>query len=110
MGLITCLASFPNSRIAPRPSTQIADTYTVNIPNGVNTLLVPANVNRTYLNIKNDSLTTYVRYDYEDTGATLATDGFLLAPGAAVDIEAPLDVWVRALGANVDISIDEGEG
>lgn len=57
MGVFFLYASFPNSRIKPRPSTSQAQTYQVAInglpPGGALTQIVEATLNRTYVLIKN---------------------------------------------------------
>lgn len=49
------LASFPNSRVKPRPATQDANTYHVALDVDTNpvTLVAPPNANRTYIILKN---------------------------------------------------------
>lgn len=94
-----CLASFKNSRVYPRPATIAADTGIFDTlaaglggsPNG-NTIARPANDNRTYLSLRNESTTLAIRYGYEDR-VSLEFDGFLLLPGQAIDIESPQEIY-----------------
>jgi hypothetical protein len=59
-------ASFPNSRVKPRPSTQSANTYQVSILDQTQplTLIAAPNANRTYIILKNLSNTTALWYVY----------------------------------------------
>lgn len=59
-------ASFPNSRVKPRPSTQSANTYQVALVDQTQplTLIAPPNPNRTYILLKNLSQTTALWYVY----------------------------------------------
>ena len=59
-------ASFPNSRIKPRPSTSRAETYQVQIADTTQPLtkIVDVDLNRTYVIVKNLSLSTSLWYIY----------------------------------------------
>jgi hypothetical protein len=63
---ITLLASFPNSRIKPRPSTQAANTYQVTLDHLGNpiTKIAFANLNRTYIALENLSQLVGMWYVY----------------------------------------------
>lgn len=62
-------ASFPNSRIKPRPATQNASTFQVPILDYSQppSLVIGPNANRTYIILKNLSQTTALWYTYADT-------------------------------------------
>ena len=74
-------ASFPNSRIKPRPSTQQANTYQVTLADSASplTLVAPPNANRTYIILKNLSTEVPVLYCYATVTVTnpslVATNG-----------------------------------
>lgn len=111
MAITDCFASFPNSRTASRKATQTADTGIVSIiaAGPVNTLVKVANINRTYLTIRNTG-TVPIRYGYVDR-PTLLVDGELLNPSDAIDIESPQAIYaVCTSGGPSEISWDEGEG
>lgn len=59
-------ASFPNSRIKPRPSTNEANTYQVGVLDYTQPLteVAPPNLDRTYIILKNLSQTTSFWYVY----------------------------------------------
>lgn len=105
-----CLGSFPNSRIAPRPATQRAETQTLEITAITNTLVAAVNPNRTYLTIKNNGPFA-LNYGYSDAG-DLDTNGFTLQPGEGIDIDSPGEVWAVSLDAtdSTFMSVDEGSG
>lgn len=105
-----CLGSFPNSRVAPRPATQRAETQTLEITAIVNTPVAVANPNRTYLTIKNNGPYA-LNYGYTDA-SDLATNGFTLQPGEGIDIDSPGEVWAISLDVTnpTFMSIDEGSG
>jgi hypothetical protein len=111
MAIGQCYGSFPNSRQAARKATTIADTgiVVVNGNAGPNSLIRPANVNRTYLTLRNTGAAP-ARYGYFDRG-TLSLDGMLLNPGDAVDLESPGAVYAIGTGAAAtQFSWDQGEG
>jgi hypothetical protein len=113
------LASFPNSRINPTPATSIAiQSDVVAPPNtivGPVPALVPANPNRTYLEIYNRSLTDSFKYIQTSgpapTAAAILASGFEIIAGAAYEIESPQPVYaVSSTAAPVPIDLDEGNG
>lgn len=110
MAINNCYSSFPNSRIAARKATATADTGAVAVAAfpAPNTLIRPANPNRTYLTLRNTGPNP-VRYGYFDRGS-LNLDGMLLNPNDAVDIESPQAVYCIATGGGSEISWDEGQG
>lgn len=112
-----CLASFKNSRVYPRSPTVAADTNVFETqdagsggsPNG-NTIARPANPNRTYLQLRNESLTQSLRYGYEDR-VDLEDTGFLLKAGEAVIIDSPQEIYtVTANGFSGPIPTNWEEG
>ena len=111
MSEVYALASFKNSRVSTRQATTTAAVSKVSIPVGVNTLIAPANTNRTYLTIRNENITANddLRYDYFDNPDILST-GFLLKAGEAVDLENMSDVFGQAVTNALTLSVDEGSG
>lgn len=114
---LTFLASFPNSRNFPRPATKIANTFTAVLPVGVSTSVIPANQNRTYATLRNDSAVDDLRFYYRHAGdpaptlADILNDGFLLEAGDAYQIDSPEEIYAATNGgAPISLSIDEGEG
>jgi hypothetical protein len=113
MGVLYAQASFKNSRIASRKATTNSYTTKVSVPVGItNTLLIAANLNRTYLTVRvasSDPL-DQIRYGYSDL-PTLNVDGMLLRGGEGADLEAPNPLYARNLGANpILLLFDIGEG
>lgn len=112
MGVLYSQASFKNSRVSTRKATTQSITGEINIlTSSPNTLISAANLNRTYLTLRNENATAGndIRYAYSDS-PTILTTGFLLKAGEAVDLESPQDVYARAVVANVLVSTDEGTG
>ncbi len=106
----TSLGSFPNSRIKPRPATSAARTTVQTIGIGAN-FVFPANINRTYLSIRNESSTDDLRYSYAASPGPLPANGFLVRRLEAVDIETQEAVTVWNVGAAaIQVSFDEGQG
>jgi hypothetical protein len=107
--MLTCLASFQDSRSKPRKATSTAKTYTQTITD-VPVLVRPANPNRTYLTLRNESLGVDMRYAYDI--ADLPAQGFLIRFGESVDMESPQDIFGVCViaGQTVDICMDEGNG
>lgn len=110
--MATLLASFPNSRIKPRPATTQSDTYIATVPSGVATLIAAANVNRTLITVRNNSTSDiYYGYDASITGSVGANGGFLLKAYDSVDLGDPGNIYIfQSSGVAVLVSIDEGEG
>lgn len=106
---LSCLASFQDSRTKPRKATSTAKTYTQVVPDSA-TSIRPANANRTYLTLRNESLGVDLRYAY--AAADLPLNGFLVRFGESVDIESPQEIFaVSTIAAmTVPISMDEGSG
>lgn len=105
-----CLASFQNSRIKPRNATVTAETGSVSVSNVVETTIRPANVNRTYMTLRNLDPTNPIRYGYPAQFGSLSLDGFLLKAGDAVDLESTEEVRAIASGGIVPTCWDEGSG
>jgi len=87
------LASFPNSRIKPRPATRESITDEVVIPANTPTLLRPELDERTVLSVYNKTETGDFRYKRGDS-TNIETEGFALGPAKAIDLEGPQSVWV----------------
>jgi len=105
------LASFPNSRIKPRPATTLSNTFGIAVPNGVATLIAAANPNRTLVTIRNTSNSdAYYGYDATITVGGPLT-GFLLKGLDSVDIQDPGDIFVIQTSAvSITIDVDQGQG
>jgi hypothetical protein len=102
-------ASFKNSRIFPRPTTLTALTNAIVVP-ALGSVIIPANVNRTYLTIRNGSLAVppadELFYSYPASPGS-----FLLLPREAVDVDSPQAVTVSNPNAvPVTLYTDEGSG
>lgn len=122
MALLTsCLASFPNSRIKPRPSTTTSTTKTVALPTGAalgtNVVLVAANANRTNLTFLNTSTTETMVYGYVDSADLGAAapgldQGIEVGPLRSVEILDPRAVYGHNFSdvAVIQVDIDEGSG
>lgn len=100
------LGSFPNSQVRPRPVTQIEKTFEVGVSANVLTLIVPQNLNRTFVTIKNNG--PGVIYWGTETTKPDVSDGFKLGMGEGIDIETPENIYV--FGDASVISVQEGEG
>jgi hypothetical protein len=102
------LASFPNSRIKPRPTTELSVQGQLTIPANTPTLVRPAQSNRTNITIYNQSLTGTLRYK---TGASLniETQGFEIGPNRAVDLDDPQAVYVWC-SEEIIINFDDSLG
>lgn len=109
MAIIAVKASFKNSRISPRAATTEADTSKATIGSGANVLVLTADTARTYVTMRNTSLTDNLRYAYSDDPSIL-TEGMLLKAGEAVDMESPTDIWARAESGTVIVILDIGRG
>lgn len=107
------LASFPNSRIKPRPATSARDSFIFEVPDGGATLVVPQNVNRTDVLIKNLDSINSVYYGYDasiddNVGANGSTE---LKAGESISIDVATDIYVfNNSGGAINVSVDEGEG
>lgn len=102
------LASFPNSRIKPRPATRVAVTSEVNITSAGPVTILPANENRTIATLFNSGAND-IRYQYATSVGILAS-GFLLKAGGSIDLESPEEIFGQAIGADSLCYVDEGEG
>lgn len=114
MPIVMVLASFPNSRIKPRPARTTGDTQIQTLPAGPGvTLVLAANVNRTNALIRNlsTSLNIYYGYDASIDGSPGAQGGFLLSPLQTVSLDDPRAIYIyNGNSVTVDIDIDEGSG
>lgn len=111
MGVLYSQASFKNSRVSTRQATTSANVYEGTVSNVANTLIAPANSNRTYVTIRSESTVAGddLRYDYFDN-PNILTQGFLLKASEAIDLENQSDIYARAVANPVPISVDEGSG
>lgn len=106
---VVLLASFPNSRIKPRPSRTTGYTLEDSIPATSVVQILPANDNRTGLLLRNLSQTETLMYGY--TALEAQTEGMPILPKEAVNIESPQEVYVyNGSAAPVNYAIDEGLG
>ncbi len=112
-----CQASFKNARIYPPPQVISAETDDLIVqpagaggsPNG-NTIVHVAQPARVYLTLVNESTTDALRYGYTDD-INLTTNGFYLAPGRAIDIYSPQEIYAVSLTLNpIPTSWDQGIG
>lgn len=99
------LASFPNSRIKPRAATTESYIYNGTLVPSEVTLVRPILPERTYATLKNNTGAAL----YYDRHGNPDTDGFLLEPGQAIDLEGPQAIYLWAT-AGGDWTIDEGRG
>jgi hypothetical protein len=105
------LASFPNSRIKPRPATSQATTIQVTIPSGglTATLVAAADPNRTYANLRNFSGAD-MYYGYANT-INASTGMLLKGLESEDDIAAPKNIYVwQNSGAPITVGLDIGQG
>lgn len=110
---VILLASFPNSRIKPRPARTQGHTEIATLAPGGASLVAPANLNRTNLLLRNLSATETIYYGYDaSVDATPGpTGGFAVLPYDTANIDDPGSIYVYNGGlASVNVSIDEGEG
>ncbi len=107
---LVLLASFPNSRIKPRPATSIAVTSHVSCAAGVATLIQVADPNRTYLNVRNLDSTVTIYLGYDPT--VDASSGMPLVPGQEYDdIATQQNVYIfNPSGSAILVSLDNGVG
>lgn len=130
--MLTSLASYPNSRVKPRSATEQAFTLVraVNVvdaaagsplPDGGvvtangNTQILPADPDRTYIELQNTHETQDIVYAYSDLANMEQADngigGFLLRAGASISLESKGPVFCKSKGANVvTVNIDIGRG
>lgn len=107
------LASFPNSRIKPRPARTTGDTDIVEIPNNVTTKILDADPNRVNALLRNLSSNFPIYYGYDNSvnSSVGETGGMLVAPLDSVVIDDPRDVYVfQNSGGPINISLDVGQG
>lgn len=108
------LASFPNSRIKPRPVRSQGDTEILTLAGGPGvTQILPANLNRVNALVRNLDSTNNLYYGYDNAidGSPGAQGGFLLSPLQTVSLDDPRAIFIyNGNAAPVNICIDEGEG
>ena len=107
---LNSLASYPNSRVKPRPATSEGQVsiISLNASTGANVSILPADANRVTATLSNISGTDIV-YDYSDN-ANILTEGFVLKDGCSIDLESKQEIFARSTGGAVDIQIDIGRG
>lgn len=114
MPIVMVLASFPNSRIKPRPARTTGDTQIQTLAAGPGvTQILPANANRVNALVRNlsTSLNLYYGYDNAIDGSPGPQGGFLLSPLQSVVLDDPRAIFMfNGNGVTVDIDIDEGSG
>jgi hypothetical protein len=99
------LASFPNSRIKPRAATSESHIFNGSLVAGQITMVRPFLSERTYATLKNNTGSD-LKYDREGHPNT---NGFLLSPGQAIDLEGPQEIYLwSSVGGSW--TIDEGRG
>lgn len=104
------LASFPNSRIKPRPATSQSTTTIVSIPTGTVTLVRSEDPNNTQVVLRNLSNSDLIFYGYVNTIDGVNT-GFELTPLDAIVIDDPGDVFVlQNSGGPLLVCLDNGQG
>jgi len=99
------LASFPNSRIKPRPATSDSIIYNGTLAAGSVSEVRPIIAERTYATLKNNTGSDL----YYDRHGAPDTDGFLLEAGQAIDLEGPQAIYLYS-PAGGNWTIDEGKG
>lgn len=107
------LASFPNSRIKPRPSRTQGDTEIITINPGPAQVAVPANLNRTDLNLRNldSAITMYVGYDASIDDQVGPNGAMPVRPNEVVSLTDPRDIYIFIPGAvALNVAVDQGEG
>ena len=102
------LASFPNSRIKPRPVTEQSVQGQITVPANTPTLVRAANPNRVNLTIYNQSLTGTLRY-MTGTTVNIESQGFELGPDRAIDLDDPQSVYVWC-DEEIIINFDDSVG
>lgn len=89
-----------------------------------NTILIEKNKNRTYITLRNLDSDNPIVYGYADNalmdllntpieGVSLEDSGFVLRAGDSVDLETPLEIYVRShapAGEPVLVAVDYGIG
>jgi hypothetical protein len=107
---LNSLASYPNSRVKPRPATSEGQILTpiLEVSTGNNVEILPEDANRTTATLSNHS-DQNIRYDYFDN-PNMLTEGFQLKPNCSIDLESKQAIYAISEGASVAIQIDVGRG
>lgn len=110
---IVQLASFPNSRVKPRPVRTTGDTQIIQVLASSTTQILAANPNRVDVLVRNLDSTNSIYYGYDASidGSVGPNGGFRLDAGQTVKIDDPRAIFIfngNAVAINIDI--DEGEG
>lgn len=106
---VSGLASFSNSRVKPRKATESANTKQITIATS-ETVVSLENQNRTYLSLRNLDMANVIFYGYPLQFGDLIAKGFQLKAGDAIDMESTQEIRAIAVGASVNVCIDEGQG
>ena len=113
------LASFKNSRVYGRKATTSASTadLVINAIAGPPTLILAADLDRTYGTLENLHATDSMKYMYRASGAAIPTiaqilaNGFELLAGVGVDTESPEELYGLSTTVNpIPVDIDQGRG
>jgi hypothetical protein len=108
------LASFPNSRIKPRPVRTTGTTQIVSVPGGgVATQILPADANRVNVLIRNldSSRDLYYGYSPNVDNNVGVNGGFELKPFDTANLDDPRPIYIyNANPTAVLISLDIGQG
>ena len=106
----TRLASFPNSRIKPRPARTAGVTPIVSLPDSLVTLIAAANIDRTSIMVRNLDASVTMKYGYA-SDINAADKGFSLKAGETVSLDDPGDIYgYQTSGGAILMSYDEGVG
>lgn len=108
--MLNSLASYPNSRVKPRPATSegVISVVELEASTGSNVMILPIDANRVIATLSNPS-TVDIRYDYFDN-VNILTEGFLLKAGCSIDIESKGEVYAISTGSVVEVQLDIGRG
>jgi hypothetical protein len=109
MPIVALLGSFPNSQIRPRPVTQNETILNPVITNNTSDTVAAANPNRTIMTLLNEGPGS-LRWMSADEGTPDMSTGFLLLPGAAIQIDTQEEILGYAFGGNCNLSLQIGEG
>jgi hypothetical protein len=113
---IIFLASFPDSRNYPRPSTKVADNLAGTIIAGGVTKILDGDENTTYATLRSNSATETIFILYVNVGdpaplyGDIFTRGMIVQAYDGYEIESKQDVYATSVAVNVDYRIDNGKG
>lgn len=108
------LASFPNSRVKPRPVRSTGTTQIITIPAGPGvTQILNADPNRVNVLIRNLDSALDLYYGYSNTinGSPGVNGGFELKPFDTANLDDPRPIYIyNGNGSPVNICLDIGQG